>query len=160
MAMDQKQLVKEIEEERKWTPAKIFVSIILLPLMPFLFIYRLKINRKLKFILMILYFILLTSIYQIACIKQGPLLKSINLYEKEASITLKEKYQIKYNTSPSSKKLKIASINFKSSDRSKATVDKNGYVTPLQKGNCKITISITDNHHTTKEKEVIIHIVE
>ncbi|MGP1505244.1 MAG: Ig-like domain-containing protein [Eggerthia catenaformis] len=54
----------------------------------------------------------------------------------------------------------MASVNFKSSDRSKATVDKNGYVTPLQKGNCKITISITDNHHTTKEKEIIIHIVE
>ena len=148
------------EEEFHWTKGLIFTAIVLFPLIPFVLIYRHKFTRKTKIILMMDYFIFLTAIYQIACVTQGASIHSVAIADRYVTMRQGETYQIHYTTSPQKDKLTITNVNYHSSNRSVASVNSQGLVTCLSDGNATVTVSVTDNHYTTKEKTLHFVIVE
>ena len=125
------------EEEFHWTKGLIFTAIVLFPLIPFVLIYRHKFTRKTK-----------ASIHSVA------------IADRYVTMRQGETYQIHYTTSPQKDKLTITNVNYHSSNRSVASVNSQGLVTCLSDGNATVTVSVTDNHYTTKEKTLHFVIVE
>ncbi len=85
---------------------------------------------------------------------------SVAIADRYVTMRQGETYQIHYTTSPQKDKLTITNVNYHSSNRSVASVNSQGLVTCLSDGNATVTVSVTDNHYTTKEKTLHFVIVE
>ena len=91
---------------------------------------------------------------------QGASIHSVAIADRYVTMRQGDTYQIHYTTSPQKDKLTITNINYHSSNRAVASVNSQGLVTCLSDGNATITVSVTDNHYTTKEKTLHFVIVE
>lgn len=154
-------VIEEELEDRKISKGLIFTAIVLFPLVPFALIYlNRKLNKYVRGALMIAWFIVLTATYQIACMREGPVVKSISTPISTITCKVGTTKKIDYTILPDTKKLKIKELNFKSSDRSKATVDNHGVVKATAPGKVTITLTVIDNHYTQRIKKMKMMIVE
>lgn len=153
-----------IEEEladRKISKGLIFTAIVLFPLVPFALIYlNRKLNKYVRGALIIAWFLVLTITYQLACMHDGPVVKSISTPISTMTCQVGSTQKIDYTILPNNKKLKIKELNFKSSDRSKASVDDHGVVKTTSPGKVTITLTVIDNHYTQRTKKIKMLIVE
>jgi len=153
MAKEQSQEIYE-ESEHKITPIKVFVAVVLFPLIPFVLIYRLKLKRGPKFALMVVWFAFLFGVYQYACVAQGSPLSWIMVQDKYLTFTPGETYTVTYDVHPDD--VVVTATEYTSSDKSVCTVDEKGVLTTIGEGNATITIDVTDNHHTTKSRKFYV----
>lgn len=153
--------IQENLEDGHISKGLIFTAIVLFPLVPFALIYlNRKLNKYVRATLMIIWFIILTATYQLACMHSGPVVKSISTPVSTMTAKVGTTQKINYKILPETKKLKIKKLDFISSDRSKATVEKNGVVHLTSAGRCTITIEVIDNHYTERKKDITLLIID
>lgn len=153
--------IQEDLEDRHISKGLIFTAIVLFPLVPFALIYlNRKMNKKLRAVLMIAWFIVLTATYQFACMYDGPVVKSVSTPVSTITAKVGTTQKINYTILPNSKKLKIKKLDVTSSDRSKATVENNNKVRLTSAGKCTITIRVIDNHYTERKKKITLLIID
>ena len=77
----------------------VITGILLFPLVPFALIYlNKKINKYVRGALIVIWFIVLCGVYQFACIKQGPVIKSISVPVSTISMKVGTSHQISYES--------------------------------------------------------------
>ena len=139
----------------------IITGIVLFPLVPFALIYlNKKLNKYIRGTLIIIWFLVLCVIYQLACIKQGPVIKSISVPVSTISMKVGNTHKITYDVKPLSSQLKIDNVKYTSSNRSIATIDKKGNITSISPGKTSITITVQDNHYTQRTKKITLLVLK
>jgi len=147
------------EDSTGLTPGKLFVSIVLLPLLPFVYFYRSrKLGKTLRATLMVVYFVLLLGIYQYACVKQGKPIRRIDVESSKIVMKSGETEMLEYTVVHES--TKITETAFTTSNDKSVRVNSKGKLTAIAPGRADIKITVTDNHYTSREKKITVAVVE